>query len=112
MENHTMKEQNQQKNKDSIYFIIMEYAWLTISLASLYTAINNYIYHGFDNESIKFSVLFAEENIPGISNGTDTSKKALVLDAPSTAACSSSLSPTALVTSAIIRKQYGKAATM
>ncbi len=37
----------------------MEYAWLTISLASLYTAINNYIYHGFDSESIKFTVLFA-----------------------------------------------------
>lgn len=37
----------------------MEYAWLTISLASLYTAINNYVYHGFDSESVKFSVLFA-----------------------------------------------------
>lgn len=36
----------------------MEFAWLTIALASLYTAINNYIYHGFDNESIKFSILF------------------------------------------------------
>lgn len=40
------------------YQIIMEYAWLTIAATSLATAIINTYYVGFDQESIKFGVLF------------------------------------------------------
>jgi hypothetical protein len=40
------------------YQIIMEYAWLTIAVTSLVTAIVNIYYAGFDKESIKFGVLF------------------------------------------------------
>ena len=36
----------------------MEYAWLTIAVTSLVTAIVNIYYAGFDEESIKFGVLF------------------------------------------------------
>ncbi len=37
----------------------MEYAWLTISLASLATAIIDFKYHGWNEETLKFIVLFA-----------------------------------------------------
>lgn len=36
----------------------MEYAWLTIAATSLVTAIVNIYYAGFDEESIKFGILF------------------------------------------------------
>ena len=40
------------------YQIIMEYAWLTIAATSLVTAIVNIYYAGFDEERIKFGILF------------------------------------------------------
>ncbi len=42
----------------NIYATIMEYAWLTIAVTSLVTCIVNTYYIGFNEESIKFGVLF------------------------------------------------------
>ncbi|MCQ2959179.1 MAG: hypothetical protein MJ198_03205 [Bacteroidales bacterium] len=44
--------------KHGIYIIIMEYAWLIISLSSLMTACVELYYHGANLECVKFGVLF------------------------------------------------------
>lgn len=46
-----------QKRYD-IYLIIMEYAWLTIAVASLLTAMTDVYYHGVNQEFVKFIILF------------------------------------------------------
>ncbi|MBP5724973.1 MAG: hypothetical protein IKO90_05490 [Bacteroidales bacterium] len=41
----------------SIYIIIMEYAWLTIAVSMLGTAIIDWYYHGINAECVKFLVM-------------------------------------------------------
>ncbi len=45
------------KAKYDIYLVIMEYAWLTIAVASLLTALTDVYYHGVNQEFVKFVVL-------------------------------------------------------
>lgn len=47
-----------ENKKYDFYILVMEYAWLTIAIASLVTAVVNIYYHTIDAESIKFLVLF------------------------------------------------------
>ncbi|MBO4778146.1 MAG: hypothetical protein J5588_06585 [Bacteroidales bacterium] len=52
-----MEKNNNAEKRYNIYIIIMEYAWLTIAISSLVTAIIDFYYHGWNNECLKFGIL-------------------------------------------------------
>lgn len=51
-------EKEKNNNRYNLYLYVMEYAWLAISLSSLFTAGTEFYYHGWDNECLKFIILF------------------------------------------------------
>ncbi|MBR5433363.1 MAG: hypothetical protein IK117_02890 [Bacteroidales bacterium] len=46
---------NDSQKKYSVYTLIMEYAWLTIAISTLGTAIIDWYYHGINTECLKFA---------------------------------------------------------
>ena len=41
--------------KYAVYTLVMEYAWLTIAISTLGTAIIDWYYHGINTECLKFA---------------------------------------------------------